>query len=439
MGFNRGISANTKLPPGNKSSGLGVIEQVMSRIKGGIQIGRVTDIILNQNYPNIKKYGGTSAIGTIFYESNVDSASNKIKQKIAKPLFPQMSSYPLINELVLIFQLTENKPGFATNLQETQYYMNIIGLWNHPHHNAYPNPKTSVSVPNSQQKTYEQVSAGSISKTSTESNNFIFDSPLNPSQNTFIERSNIHPLLPFTGDIIYQGRWGNSIRFSSTTKPTNSNSLNNWSEVGNNGDPITIIRNGQGPNVSPQGWVHITENINDDLSSIYLTSAQKLNNFRVAGNENYGAFPSSFKLTPPSLYTNSQIAINSNRVVINAKEDSILLSAKNALSVSVENSVGITTPAFYVGSNKVRLGGSDAKEPILKGNITVSLLKSLVESVEKLAQILEVEKNWPQGALVTSNNTVATNVKTTLQDLLNQLDLDESKSDSLKSYTSKVK
>ena len=72
MGFNRGISANTKLPPGNKSSGLGVIEQVMSRIKGGIQIGRVTDIILNQNYPNIKKYGGTSAIGTIFYESNVE-------------------------------------------------------------------------------------------------------------------------------------------------------------------------------------------------------------------------------------------------------------------------------------------------------------------------------------------------------------------------------
>ena len=101
--------------------------------------------------------------------------------------------------------------------------------------------------------------------------------------------------------------------------------------------------------------------------------------------------------------------------------------------------VGITTPSFYVGSNTIRLGGNDAKEPILKGNTTVNLLRDLVESVEKLAQILEVEKNWPKGALVTSNNTVATNARSTLQDLLKQLDLDESKSDSLKSYTSKVK
>jgi hypothetical protein len=28
---------------------------------------------------------------------------------------------------------------------------------------------------------------------------------------TFKERSNIHPLLPFEGDVIQEGRWGNSI------------------------------------------------------------------------------------------------------------------------------------------------------------------------------------------------------------------------------------
>ena len=357
---------------------------------------------------------------------------------IAKPFFPQMSSYPLVNELVLLFKLPDTNVGRNIG-NEAYYYVNMVNLWNHPHHNAYPNPISNNTLPPSQQKDYQQTQAGSVRRITDQSTEINFNSPVNPSQNTFVERSNIHPLLSFAGDTIYQGRWGNSIRLGSTAKPANMNALNDWSEVGGNGNPITIIRNGQTPNAGSQGWVQITENINDDLSSIYLTSNQKLKNFRVAGNENYGAFPSSFKLTPPSLYTNSQIAINSNRVVINAKEDSILLSAKNALSVSVENSVGITTPAFYVGSNKVRLGGSDAKEPILKGNITVSLLKSLVESVEKLAQILEVEKNWPQGALVTSNNTVATNVKTTLRDLLNQLDLDESKSDSLKSYTSKVK
>ena len=435
MGFNRGISANIKLPPGNKSNDIGQIFQLIDKFKADIQIGRVTDIILNSNYPDFRKYGGANGIGTIFFELNKQSSN---RGGIAKPFFPQMSSYPLVNEIVLLFKLPDTNIG-SNITNETYYYINMVNLWNHPHHNAYPNPISGTTLPPSQQKDYQQTQAGSVRRVTDQSTEINFNSPVNPSQNTFVERSNIHPLLSFAGDTIYQGRWGNSIRLGSTANPINSNPLNNWSEVGENGDPITIIRNGQNPNASSQGWVQITENINDDLSSIYLTSAQKLNNFRVAGNENYGAFPSSFQLTPPSLYTNSQIAINSNRVVINAKEDSILLSAKNVLSVSVEKSVGITTPAFYVGSNKVRLGGSDAKEPILKGNITVSLLKSLVESVEKLAQILEVEKNWPQGALVTSNNTVATNVKTTLQDLLNQLDLDESKSDSLKSYTSKVK
>ena len=412
---------------------------------------RVVDIVLNQFHPQFNTYGGWNGIGTIVFEPLTTSNKNvnislgiggEGSTNIATSFFPQFSIFPLVNEIVTILK------GPNNNLEERQpnfdfYYFPALSIWNHPHQNALPNPISNNNLPSYQKKDYQQTQVGSVRRVTDNSTEIDLNSTINTSQDTFPdgdnEITNIHPLLPFAGDVIHQGRWGNSIRLGSTAKPVNLSAQNNWSENGKNGNPITIIRNGQNPNVGPRGWISITENINDDLSSIYLTSTQKLKNFRVAGNENYGAFPSSVQLTPPSLYTNSQIAINSNRVVINAKEDSILLSAKNTLSVSVENSVGITTPAFYVGSNKVRLGGSDAKEPILKGNITVSLLKSLVESVEKLAQILEVEKNWPQGALVTSNNTVATNVKTTLQDLLNQLDLDESKSDSLKSYTSKVK
>ena len=48
------------------------------------------------------------------------------------------------------------------------------------------------------------------------------NSPISPTQATFVEKSNIHPLLPFAGDIIHQGRWGNSIRFGSTAKSANT-------------------------------------------------------------------------------------------------------------------------------------------------------------------------------------------------------------------------
>ena len=71
-------------------------------LKDAIKIGRVKDIILTKDYPNIEDYGGDTAIGTIFFEEQNLISSKSLP---AKPLFPQFSSYPLVNELVLLFQL----------------------------------------------------------------------------------------------------------------------------------------------------------------------------------------------------------------------------------------------------------------------------------------------------------------------------------------------
>lgn len=371
--------------------------------------GRVTDIVLSSNHPrynDVKK-----RIGTIFYETVPISNDPSIPSSLpfAFPLNSHTITYPLVDEIVCLIQNPFDLNEGDGN--KCFYYISTVNLWNTPNHNAYPEVN------------------GNNSKTFIKAQ---LNSPTDSTQEEFIEQSNIRGLLPQMGDVLMQGRNGQSIRFSN-----------------NKGNPLIYIRNGQNKTLQ-DGFGNIEESIRNDGSSIYLASSQQLKDFNVAGNENYSAFPKNSQPIFPSQYTSHQIAINSNRIVINAKEDSILLSAKKLLSISIDGNtdektgeiiggVGITTPSFYIGSNTIRLGGNDAKEPILKGNTTVSLLKSLVESVEKLAQILEVEKNWPKGALVTSNNTVATNARSTLQDLLKQLDLDESKSDSLKSYTSKVK
>ena len=152
MGFNRGISANVKLPPGSKSGGNSNIQQALTQIQGAKEIGRVTDIILNQNYPDIEKYGGLNGIGTIFFElNNVQNPG----RGIAKPFYPQLSAYPLVNELVLLFKLPNNNIGRNTS-EESYYYINMVSLWNHPHHNAYPNPITSTTLPDSQQKDFNK-------------------------------------------------------------------------------------------------------------------------------------------------------------------------------------------------------------------------------------------------------------------------------------------
>jgi len=82
--------------------------------------------------------------------------------------------------------------------------------------------------------------------------------------------------------MILEGRFGNSIRFGSTNISNEISNPNGWSNLGNTGDPITIIRNGQSPNLDKKGWLPTTENISGDASSIYLTSNQRIQNFEQA-------------------------------------------------------------------------------------------------------------------------------------------------------------
>ena len=64
---------------------------------------RVTDIILNDQHPKFREFGGWSSIGTIFYEK-VEVADNNISSVTsALPLIPYLKNYPLVNEFVLLF------------------------------------------------------------------------------------------------------------------------------------------------------------------------------------------------------------------------------------------------------------------------------------------------------------------------------------------------
>jgi len=425
--FKKGQSANNKLAADKKSGGVEQLSQIMAKVKGGIQVGRVTDIILNGAYPNIEDYGGLNGIGTIFWELTKETNP---AIGIAKPFYPQTSAYPLVNEIVLLFKLPNNKIG--KNLSEgSYYYINMVSLWNHPHHNAYPNPKTTTTLPDSQQKDYQQTNAGAVRRvgdkdSDDQSTEIDLNSPINPSQATFKERTNIHPLLPFAGDIMYQGRWGNSIRFGSTAKPLDMpnifsplgpslklGSYNDWSEVGENGDPITIIRNGQPSESSDEGWVPITEDVNDDLSSIYCTSTQKIP-IETINNEftSYSTPPKS-----PNLFTSPQVIINSDRLVFNAKKDHVLISGEKSVFLGANSSLN-----FNAGNNMVleckdiKLGNNSATEPLILGDTFLDNLDVVFTKLDQLCTQLSLSTIWPAGAPVANGGviTVASSLKVDL-------------------------
>jgi hypothetical protein len=378
--------------------------------------GRVLDIILDENHPDFSIQGEWNSIGTIQFK--IVSSDNVGNIRFAKPLYPNIKCFPIVNELVVIFLITI--PSIVNESYTTEYYyMNGVSFWNHPHHNSTPIPFEN-NLPPSQQLDYQQTEGGLVRRITDGSSEIELNSPLNPSQNTFIERSNIHPLLSFSGDMIYEGRWGNSLRLGSTAK---SKSLynNNWSSVGENGDPITVIRNGQPKNVSTEGWLPITEDISKDLSSIYLTSTQKIP-FSLS-NENFISYT-----TPPitpAQYSNPQIIFNSDRIILNAKSDSILISGQNSVGLSSNGSINVeSTDSINISSKLINLGDKNASQSVLKGDDTVEYLKILINELQNIAEALKVIQDWP-GGVATPNPIALTVANSSLQvfnKVYNQID-----------------
>ena len=417
-----GISSiNGKSKNGGKSN-LGVSNNSL--------VGRVTDIILNENHPEFITYGGFNSIGTVFFE--VVDSRNTGTQKYAKPAYPGFKTFPIIGELILCFSAAVPIIDNTLSNKKEYYYTNTLNLWNSPHHNISPSPRVNITSP-LDNITYQQAEAGLTTNPSNSEISLDLNSPSNPTQNIFLERSNIHPLMPFVGDIIYEGRFGQSLRLGSTS-PSKGEYENKWSSTGIDGDPITILRNGQPSNSSNTGYIPITENINSDLSSIYLTSYQKLNTFNAASKELYDSYP--VKPISPSQYTNPQILLNSDRIVINAKKDSILLSSQKSIGLSTIGSVNIDAKEHYISSNDIKLGSIRATQPILLGDDTIEVLKQLAGAIKDLASILQVQQDWPNGELKTSFNVIAGSVVTQIENangILAQLN-----NGSLKSKTTKV-
>ena len=281
------------------------------------------------------------------------------------------------------------------------YYLSVISIWNSQHHNAVPNGFQS----DTQTQDYEQTEAGAVRRVTDGGTEIDLGQ-------TFIEKPNINPLLPFEGDYIHEGRWGNSIRFGSTV-----NGKTNWSETGENGDPITIIRNGEDPNNGDEGWVPVVEDINNDLSSIWITSTQQI------PLEAASSLNNSYSTSPDTLdqYAGSQIIINSDRVVLNSKTDHIMLSSAKSVSLSALESVNIDTKEHIIDANSIKLGSKDATESLMLGDKTVDLLGNILDELSSVMGQLSSLVSLPPGAPFVPLNAQAVQSQIKLNLYKNQL------------------
>jgi len=282
------------------------------------------------------------------FSLKVRSCSTLYDNKIlfVKPANNSIKRIPLVGELVLICK-TFNEQSSKYKRRESWYYVDTVDLQSSVNENMLPGisgDKTQDNIDNTK-----------------------------PGR-TFV-RKPIAPLQPYEGDVLIEGRLGNSIRFGSTidisTKdrsvsendslvPTYYYVQPGWTgaEKPVYGDPIIVLSNGRTELKNKQLTV---ENINTDASSLYLTSTQRINELKT---NNPISNPDTTTITK---FSKSQFIGVADRIILKSKTDAIIVDAKQSLELN---------------SPKIFIGSSTNKEPMLHSTAVVSLFQKLIDMIK---------------------------------------------------------
>jgi hypothetical protein len=350
---------------------------------------RVIDIIMDDEHPDYDTYGGPNSIGMVYYrfisQEGMDT-SEEGESEYTGQAFPITTSHrllPLKNEIILLTKGPDPLVDEGSGAGRI-YYTTSYSIWNHPHHNAIP--------------------------VRTE------DKPEEVNIGTGIELdSKISPLQPFPGDVLMEGRLGQSIRFAGgfSTKST-------FTDESNVNKPLIIISNGQ--KETEDGFLHIVEDINQDPSSIYMTSDNIIP--LTLANEKRDSYETSPDL--PSSYKGSQLLLNSDRLTLNARESDILLSSKtsiglnsNTVNIDGKDYLCVDADKIYLGS-KARINKGANKQPVVLGHRMEAFLGDMLDQLISISKALGKAKTV-KGDPIPTINLRGASAQLVLKQLKNQL------------------
>jgi len=235
----------------------------------------------------------------------------------------------------------------------------------------------------------------------------------------FFYNPRIRSLKRREGDLIFESRFGQSIRFASYDDNRNNDKgyssdfpsgytdykgngiINPFSKTeAGGGNPMVLIRNRQRPldKTNPDEknvGGYLLEDINNDGSSIHLTSGATLSQFQPTClkkmwgvGEEQPAFlpPNATSFVYPKLI-GDQMVLNSDRVIISAKKNEMFqyskkrmsfvtdseytVDAQNQIVITTNNKMVINSPAIYLGEY------NQTSEPVLLGQTTVNWLYAM--------------------------------------------------------------
>ena len=324
----RTVDTTTSLPTGIPS--YSKISQMVKKLINASQYDyhqseafEVKEVNLNSAY---KGYGAVT--GTF-----INNPNQVILGGSVLPLMPNISQIPVIGEHVVV-----------TEYNGQHYYTSIINRKNSPNENSQPGASGIYEKDTKYGETFQR--------------------------NTKISRVNVNE-----GDVVYEGRFGNSIKLGSNPK---------------NQSPNIRIRAGQDKQYDTIN-IPAKENINKDGSSIYLST-----------NETISIFNPNF---PNAKVDGNSIAISSDKLFLNGRDGNINIRASKKLLLEADE--------VFINAKKagtIKMG--DPRAPMIP---TVNGQK-LFELISSLTKVLLGLPKLPTG-----DPTAAADVAKGTKDIVSQV------------------
>lgn len=279
--------------------------------------GLVVDVVLDHLHPEYSKDGyNVGAIKVRIF--SVHNGKDDEFLDWASPFDSTIQEFPLLGELVTIHKVLgsffyDRKVYLAHRMQENGMLNLNDALNNRP-----------IKVRTGMSSTKEELSI--------EKHKF---------GEYFKPDSRVRQLKHFEGDVIIQGRMGNSIRFGSSQIDPSSKGM----------APNLLLRTGQAKNVETDAcstdkiFGLIVEDINKDVSSLWMTSDQVVPYQPTIINA--GSFYRSLK-NPPQQYDGASIILNSDRIVFGSKKTHIMMFSQEEIYLNSFKNTSIDTDSNII-------------------------------------------------------------------------------------------
>lgn len=333
----------------------------------------VYSVILDENHPLIKSGESSIAdVGSIQCRLLNDVTGETLL--VAKPLDSTVTILPIRNQTVFIQKLgsgyvySQISKGLSPNTSDSE---NLIS-------NLFNEQQSAEG--GSKAEGYSNVSATGIARSNTKNVN-----DYDGFGDYFTAESGIHKLKLYEGDVLFQSRFGQSIRLSGY-----NNSENKFS-------PTLTIRSGESPeNRKKDDNVLVEENINEDSNIIFLGSGEKLLEWTLPttnSKESFFNYPSELK--------GNQILLSSDRIILSSKTAEMIFASKGDVgfitdgqfSIDTGRGINITTEDHIFidtknrdlnitqGDGVIFLGTGGETEPAAKGQTLVNLLGEMLDLI----------------------------------------------------------